>query len=70
MLGFFGAAGLGFERVEARSTSSTASSAPRRLPWGVNLIHSPNEPDLEAAVADLLCPSAASRRVDASAFMA
>ncbi|MFO0761204.1 MAG: PfaD family polyunsaturated fatty acid/polyketide biosynthesis protein [Byssovorax sp.] len=68
MLGFFGAAGLGFERVE-RAVDELERELGAALPWGVNLIHSPNEPALEERVADLLI-----RRgvpiVSASAFMA
>src|SRR6202012_407319 len=39
------------------------------LPWGVNLIHSPNEPALEERVADLLIRRGVTR-VSASAVMA
>jgi trans-AT polyketide synthase/acyltransferase/oxidoreductase domain-containing protein len=39
-----------------------------RLPWGMNLIHSPNEPDLEESVADLYIRRGV-RRVSASAYM-
>lgn len=68
MLGFFGAAGLSFERV-----SHEVGELARRLrgnhAWGVNLIHSPQEPAMEDRLADLLI------RLDvpcisASAFMA
>jgi len=59
MLGFFGAAGLGLERVEAaidrlRADLGTVPSSP----FGFNLIHSPNEPDLEAAVVACTCGAA------------
>ena len=53
MVGFFGAGGLGFPRVEA-AVDELVSKLGDRLPWGVNLIHSPNEPALENRVADLL----------------
>jgi PfaD family protein len=70
MLGFFGAAGLPPDRVEKAvdelSRELGAGPAPA---WGVNLIHSPQEPELEAAVADLLIRRGV-RRVEASAFMA
>ena len=52
LLGFFGAAGLAPKTVEAaidRLTRSLPDST-----FGVNLIHSPNEPSMEASVADLL----------------
>ncbi|TDI42330.1 MAG: PfaD family polyunsaturated fatty acid/polyketide biosynthesis protein [Acidobacteria bacterium] len=51
MLGFFGAAGLPLEAVEAAIDRLSHSLEGR--PYGFNLIHSPNEPDLESAVADL-----------------
>jgi PfaD family protein len=38
------------------------------MPWGANLIHSPNEPELEAAVADLYVRRGV-RTVEASAYM-
>lgn len=50
-LGFFGAAGLSLERVEA--AIDELSRAIPGGPYGFNLIHSPNEPELEARVADL-----------------
>jgi trans-AT polyketide synthase/acyltransferase/oxidoreductase domain-containing protein len=77
MLGFFGAAGLGFERVE-RSVDELSrelgvgvspEGVESELAWGVNLIHSPQEPALEAAVADMLVARGV-RIVEASAFMA
>jgi PfaD family protein len=79
MLGYFGAAGLGRERVEAAVDelvrelgAGVVPGAPPPDPgpsWGVNLIHSPNEPALEAAVADMLIRRGV-LRVEASAFMA
>lgn len=53
MVGFFGAGGLGYPRVEA-AVDELVAKLGERLPWGVNLIHSPNEPELENRVADLL----------------
>ena len=78
-LAFFGAAGLGPARVERAideieqelgapgngAASARASSAPS---WGSNLIHSPNEPALEEAVADLYIRRGV-RRVSAAAYM-
>src|SRR5690606_11323044 len=52
MLGFFGAAGLTRGRVE-RAVDELIAELGDRYAWGSNLIHSPNEPELEAAVADL-----------------
>ncbi len=66
MLGFFGAAGLPLERVEAAITRLQASVGD--LPHGFNLIHSPNEPDLEAALADLYLRRGV-RLVEASAYL-
>ncbi|MFF7191096.1 PfaD family polyunsaturated fatty acid/polyketide biosynthesis protein [Streptomyces sp. NPDC008222] len=53
MLSFFGAGGLGAARVEAalRELSETLRSSPN---WGVNLLHSPNEPGYEDRVVDLV----------------
>jgi trans-AT polyketide synthase, acyltransferase and oxidoreductase domains len=67
MLGFFGAGGLSPAKVEAAVDELVAAIGDRPN-WGVNLIHSPNEPAIEERVADLLI-----RRgvpiVSASAFM-
>jgi trans-AT polyketide synthase/acyltransferase/oxidoreductase domain-containing protein len=68
MMGFFGAAGLGFDRVE-KAVDELARTLGDELPWGVNLIHSPNEAALEERVADLLIRRGVTR-VSASAFMA
>jgi trans-AT polyketide synthase/acyltransferase/oxidoreductase domain-containing protein len=66
-LGFFGAAGCTLARIEqalARLRSECGEAS-----WGSNLIHSPNEPDLEEKTVDLYL-RAGVRRVSASAFMA
>jgi len=65
MLGFFGAAGLPFATVES-AVDRLAGSA---FPCGFNLIHSPQEPDLEKALADLYIRKGV-RLVEASAFLA
>jgi PfaD family protein len=67
MLGFYGAAGLGFDRVKA-SVDELVRTLGDEVPWGVNLIHSPNEPALEDAVAALLIERGV-KRISASAFM-
>ncbi len=67
-LGFFGAAGLAFSRVEAGLDEVARLLPDPRLPWGSNLIHSPQEPDLERAVADLYVQRGV-KRVSASAYM-
>jgi PfaD family protein len=51
MLGFFGAAGLSLPAVERAIDRLSRSLAD--TPFGFNLIHSPNEPTLEAKVVDL-----------------
>jgi trans-AT polyketide synthase/acyltransferase/oxidoreductase domain-containing protein len=70
MLGFFGAAGLGYERVAASVDELLRELGPGDgdYRWGVNLIHSPNEPALEARVADMLVERGVTH-VEASAFM-
>lgn len=67
MLGFFGAGGLGFPEVE-RAVRELAAELGDRPNWGVNLIHSPSEPELEYGVAGLLLRHAVPC-VSASAFM-
>ncbi len=67
-IGFFGAAGLPFERVEAGVDELHAALHPAGASWGANLIHSPNEPALEARVADLYVRKGVTR-VSASAYM-
>jgi PfaD family protein len=66
MLGFFGAAGLSLERIEA--AVSALQMACRGRAWGSNLIHSPSDPELEEATVGLYLRHAV-RRVSASAFM-
>lgn len=68
MMGFFGSAGLPFAQVEA-ALDRLAREVPAGAPWGVNLIHSPHEPDLENALADLYVARGV-KRVSASAYMA
>jgi PfaD family protein len=66
MLAFFGAAGLPLERVEAAVDRLARTLG--EAPFGFNLIHSPNEPDLEAAVVDLYLRRGV-RLVEASAYL-
>jgi PfaD family protein len=68
MLGFFGAAGLSLERVERAVDELVAELGHEGSAWGCNLIHSPNEPALEAAAVDVYLRRGV-RRVSASAFM-
>ncbi|MDH3961777.1 MAG: PfaD family polyunsaturated fatty acid/polyketide biosynthesis protein, partial [Desulfuromonadales bacterium] len=67
MLGFFGAAGLLIEEVESAIDQLEISSA--GLTYGFNLIHSPNEPELENALVDLYLRRGINL-VEASAFLA
>lgn len=66
MLGFFGAAGLSVERVTA--AIHKIKTALGSLPFGFNLIHSPNEPLHEEAIANLYLAEEI-RLVEASAYL-
>ena len=66
MLGSFGAAGLSIERVTAAIDRLQQSLAGK--PFAINLIHSPNEPAHEAALAELLLKKRVTR-VEASAYL-
>ncbi|MEV7422205.1 MULTISPECIES: PfaD family polyunsaturated fatty acid/polyketide biosynthesis protein [unclassified Streptomyces] len=67
MLGFFGAGGLAYADVE-RAVHTLADELRSRPNWGVNLIHSPAEPELEFRVAKLLLRCGVPL-ISASAFM-
>lgn len=67
MLGFFGSAGLTLERVESAIDRIQAALGDK--PYGFNLIHSPNEPQLEAAIVDLYLKRGI-QLVEASAYLA
>jgi len=66
MLAFFGAAGLSLERIESALVRLKANLADRK--YGFNLIHSPNEQNLESATVDLFLRHAL-RLVEASAYL-
>ena len=66
MLGFFGAAGLDLPRIEAAIERLQRSLAAES--FGFNLIHSPNEPDLEAATVSLYLRKGI-RLVEAAAYL-
>lgn len=66
LLGIFGAAGLSLDRV-TQAIDRLQSSLPD-LPFGCNLIHSPNEQDLEAAVVQLYLDKGV-KLAEASAFL-
>ncbi|MBL7646517.1 MAG: PfaD family polyunsaturated fatty acid/polyketide biosynthesis protein [Candidatus Hydrogenedentes bacterium] len=66
LLSIFGAAGLSIERVREAVERLQANLGDR--PFGCNLIHSPNEQDLEAAVAQLFIERGVTL-VEASAYL-
>jgi trans-AT polyketide synthase/acyltransferase/oxidoreductase domain-containing protein len=68
MLGFFGAGGLMPDRVEKALDEIQAELSGTGLPYGVNLIHSPQEPAIENAVSEMLLRRGVARCC-ASAFM-
>ncbi len=68
MLGFFGAAGLGFERIVQGLDEIQSALGDDPVAWGANLIHSPNEPALENRVAALFIERGVPC-VEAAAFM-
>lgn len=67
-IGMFGAAGLSPEQVSAAIDRLESALGSTGLPWGCNLIHSPNERGLEDAIVDLYLRRGV-RRVEASAYM-
>lgn len=67
-LGFFGSAGLSYSKVATAIDELTAALEPGGAPWGCNLIHSPNEPALEEAIAQLYIERGV-RKVSAAAYM-
>ena len=68
MLGFYGAAGLPPATIEEAVDKLQASLGDDKGAWGCNLIHSPNDPQLEAAVADLYLRRGV-QLVEASAYI-
>jgi PfaD family protein len=66
MIGFFGAGGLTPGQVE--TAIDRIQSENPACPYGFNLIHSPNDPQLEASIADLYLRRGV-KRVSASAFL-
>ena len=69
-LGFFGAAGLPPARIEAAidTIEDAVRDTPNPRSWGINLIHSPHEPDLEEAAVEIYLRRGVTR-VSASAYM-
>lgn len=68
MLGFFGAAGLPYERVQKEIQTIKHALDGKPVVWGANLIHSPQEPELEEQVTELYVRLGV-KRVSASAYM-
>ncbi|MDZ4183985.1 MAG: PfaD family polyunsaturated fatty acid/polyketide biosynthesis protein [Desulfuromonadales bacterium] len=66
MLGFFGAAGLPLATVEAAIDELKSAG---EFPFGCNLIHSPQEPELESALVELYLRKGI-KLIEASAFLA
>jgi PfaD family protein len=69
MLGFFGAAGLRPDLLEKTIIEIRSALDPLNLPWGSNLIYSPQDPALEKTVVDLYLKYGVNR-ISASAYMA
>ena len=67
LLGIFGAAGLPLGTVE-RAIDKIQHGTGDPIPYGINLIHSPGEPQIESGVVDLLLRRQV-RLVEASAFL-
>jgi len=67
-MAFFGSAGLRPEVIEKAIDEISQALDSSGLSWGCNLIHSPNEPQMEQQVVDLYLRKKV-RRVSASAFM-
>ena len=66
MLGFFGAGGRSLEQIE--SAIDTLQQALGAKPFGFNLIHSPNDPDLERKTVELYIARGV-RLISASAYL-
>ncbi len=66
LVGFFGAAGLALDRIE--SAIDRLQQNLKNIPFGFNLIHSPNDPELEAAVVRLYLQRGI-KLVSASAYL-
>lgn len=67
-LGFFGSAGLSLDTVSDVIDRLNQTLTAKQLPWGINLIHSPENPKLETDLVELYLAKKV-QRVSASAFM-
>lgn len=68
ILCFYGAAGLGIERIERDLARIQKELGPNAPTWGANLIHAPNEPALEMHTTELFLREGVTH-VSASAYM-
>lgn len=68
MLGFFGSAGLDVPEVETQMRSLQSELDPGGYAYGCNLIHSPNEPELEQKLVDMYLQLEL-KLIEASAFL-
>ena len=68
MMGFFGSAGLSLRVVEEELKKIERSLGPDKLPFGANLIHTPEQADLERNIVELYLKHDV-RKISASAFM-
>jgi len=66
-LGIFGSAGLSLDAID-RALERIQHGTGKSIPYGMNLIHSPGEPELESAVVDLYLRRGV-RLVESSAFL-
>jgi trans-AT polyketide synthase/acyltransferase/oxidoreductase domain-containing protein len=66
MIGFFGSGGLSLNQVD--EAIGRLQACQERFAYGFNLIHSPNDPQLEAAIVELYLKRQV-RRVSASAYL-
>ena len=67
-LGFFGSAGLSLQRLQSEIDIIKSELNPLGLSWGMNLIHTPTEPQLEFNIIDLYLKNGV-KKIEAAAFM-
>lgn len=68
MLGFFGSGGVNLSRLESEIRHISESLDPKGLIWGANLIHAPNNPQIENHTVDLYLKWGV-KRISTAAFM-
>ncbi len=68
MMGFLGTAGLSLDEIRDYVTATRSELDGTGLPWGANLIHSPQKPELEMATVDTFFELGVTT-ASASAFM-